>query len=163
MIIRIAQFINIFLFALVTGVFWGTWFSLSRSIASITPETFLETGRAIIQNLAWPMRILMPSAILTNLAVLFLLFRSKQTKAFGVSLAGLLLFIVALVITLLVNVPIDNEIRQWMLATLPSNWEEIRDRWQLYHTIRTFLSLAGFGCALSSALFFTVARRDTRF
>jgi hypothetical protein len=23
-------------------VFWGTWFSLSRSIAAIRPETFLE-------------------------------------------------------------------------------------------------------------------------
>ena len=157
---RIAQFINIFLFALVTGVFWGTWFSLSRSIASITPETFLETGRTIIQNLAWPMRFLMPSAILSNLALLFLLFRGKRARAFWVSLAGLLLFIVALLITLLVNVPIDNEIKQWTLATLPSNWEEIRDRWQLYHTIRTFLSLAGFGCALSSALFFTAGRRE---
>ncbi len=47
---KIAQFINIFLFALVAGVFWGTWFSLSRSIASITSETFLEVGRTMIQN-----------------------------------------------------------------------------------------------------------------
>ena len=32
---RLAQFVHLFLFALVTGVFWGTWFSLSRAIASI--------------------------------------------------------------------------------------------------------------------------------
>jgi hypothetical protein len=31
--LRIAQFANVVLFALVMGVFWGTWFSLSRSIA----------------------------------------------------------------------------------------------------------------------------------
>ncbi|PYQ64759.1 MAG: hypothetical protein DMF54_13225 [Acidobacteria bacterium] len=35
-IMKIAQFVNVFLFALVAGIFWGTWFSLSRSISSIT-------------------------------------------------------------------------------------------------------------------------------
>jgi hypothetical protein len=40
--IRVVQFVNVLLFALVMGVFWGTWFSLSRSIASIRPETFLD-------------------------------------------------------------------------------------------------------------------------
>jgi len=66
----------------------------------------------------------------------------------------LLLFVVVLLVTLLVNVPIDNQIKQWTVATLPSNWEQVRDRWQFYHTIRTFASLAGLGCALASALFF---------
>ncbi len=31
---RLARFVHLFLYALVAGVFWGTWFSLSRSIAS---------------------------------------------------------------------------------------------------------------------------------
>jgi len=35
-IMKIAQFVNVFLFAMVAGIFWGTWFSLSRSISSIT-------------------------------------------------------------------------------------------------------------------------------
>ncbi len=55
MALQIMQFVTIMLFALVVGVFWGTWFSLSRSIATITPETFLEVGKAIIQNLAAPL------------------------------------------------------------------------------------------------------------
>lgn len=151
---KVAQFINIFLFALVAGVFWGTWFSLGRSMASITPETYLETGRAMIQNLAWPMRILMPAAILSTLPVLFLLFRRKTAGALYLASAGLLLFIATLLITLLANVPINEQLMQWTLATLPSNWEEIRDRWQFYHTIRTFASLAALGCVLASALFF---------
>jgi uncharacterized membrane protein len=151
---RIAQFINIFLFALVSGVLWGTWFSLSRSIASITPAGFLEIGRTMIRNLAWPMRILMPASILSALAVLLLLFHSEPAGAFYLELAGFLLFIVVLLVTLLVNVPIDNLIKRWTLETLPSDWKSIRDRWQRYHTVRTFASLGGLGCALASALFF---------
>jgi uncharacterized membrane protein len=151
---RIAQFVNIFLFALVSGVLWGTWFSLSRSIASITPAGFLEIGRTMIRNLAWPMRILMPASILSALAVLFLLFRQQLTGAFYFEVTGLVLFVVVLLVTLLVNVPIDNRIKQWTPTTLPSDWTRIRDRWQLYHTVRTFASLAGLGCALASGLFF---------
>ena len=150
---KIAQFINIFLFALVSGVLWGTWFSLSRSIATITPEGFLEIGRTMIANLAWPMRLLMPASILSALAVLLLQLRRGPSEAFYFEMTGLILYIGVLVITLLVNVPIDNRIKRWTPATLPSNWKDLRDRWQLFHTLRTFASLAGLGCVLASGLF----------
>ena len=50
------------LFSLVTGVFWGTWFSLSRAIGALTPATFLEVGHTMIGNLGGPMSVLMPAA-----------------------------------------------------------------------------------------------------
>jgi uncharacterized membrane protein len=155
--VKILKFISLFLFALVAGVFWGTWFSLSRSIASITPGTFLEVGRIMIANLALPMSILMPAALLSMLPVLFVLFRRRNMAAFFLAVAGLLLFVLALVITLAVNVPIDNQIRQWTVTTLPSDWQAIRDRWEFYHGLRTFASLAGFACTLASALFSTAS------
>src|SRR5215217_7841052 len=127
--LKLAQFINILLLFLVAGVLWGTWFSLARSITSITPKTFLAIGQIMIGNLALPMSILMPIALLSTLPVLFLLYRQKSTPAFYLTLCGLVLFVVALVITLVVNVPIDNQIKQWMVETLPTNWEAIRDRW----------------------------------
>jgi hypothetical protein len=64
--LRIAQFANVVLFALVMGVFWGTWFSLSRSIASITPESFLEIGQVMIANLGGQMSVLMPAALISS-------------------------------------------------------------------------------------------------
>jgi uncharacterized membrane protein len=149
---KAASFVNLFLLALVAGIFWGTWFSLSRSIASITPQTFLEVGRTMIQNLGGPMRLLMPAAILSFIPVLFGLFRRHQRAALFLASTGLALFILALLVTLLVNVPIDSRIHQWTLATLPRDWEAIRDRWEFYHTVRTFAALAGLGCALASAL-----------
>src|SRR4030095_2744347 len=71
--LEIWQFINILLSALVTGVFWGTWLGLVRSMASLTPETFLAVGHAMIGNLGTIMAILMPAALLATLPVLFLL------------------------------------------------------------------------------------------
>jgi hypothetical protein len=58
--LKIVQFITVFLLFLVTGVFWGTWFSLARSMSSISPGTFLEVGLTMIGNLAVPMATLMP-------------------------------------------------------------------------------------------------------
>lgn len=151
--LKIAQCINILLLLLVTGVFWGTWFSLSRSIASIPPGTFLSIGRIIIGNLAGPMPILMPLALLSTLPVLFLLYRQKLLKGFYLTLVGLMLFVVALLATLLVNVPIDKQIAKWTIETLPSDWESLRLRWGFYHAVRMLASLMGFGIILISALF----------
>jgi hypothetical protein len=149
--VRIARFVHLFLFALVVGVFWGTWFSLSRSIAAITPGTFLEVGHALIANLGGPMAVLMPATLVSAVPVLVSLYRLDR-RSFFLMLVGAGLLVVALVITLTVNVPIDDAIDRWTVATLPPDWSISRDRWQAYHTLRTFASLAGFGCALAAVL-----------
>jgi uncharacterized membrane protein len=56
--------------------------------------------------------------------------------------AGFALMVAALVVTLAVEVPIDNQIQDWTAATLPGDWRSIQARWELFHTIRTFLSIA---------------------
>ena len=151
MTLRIAQFINIPLLVLVAGVFWGTWFSLSRSIAGFTPEAFLAIGQRMIGNLAPVMPILMPVALLSTLPVLFLLF--PQKRVFYAALAGFLLFVIATLITVVIEVPIDNQIKVWTVSSLPPDWTEIRDRWELFHTARTFASLIGLGLIVGAALF----------
>jgi uncharacterized membrane protein len=153
--VRIVQFVNVLLFALVMGVFWGTWFSLSRSIASIKAETFLEVGHTMIANLGGPMSVLMPAALLSSVPPLIVLFRRRRIAAFNLALASLALMVGALVVTLAVNVPIDVEINRWTANTLPSDWTTTRDRWEFYHTVRTFASIAAVGFAIASALNWT--------
>jgi len=40
------------------------------------------------------------------------------------------------------RVPIDNQIQDWTAASLPADWRSIQARWELFHTIRTFISIA---------------------
>lgn len=148
--LRTSQFINIMLFALVAGVFWGTWFSLSRSIAEISPELFIGIGKAIIKNLAVPMRILMPLTLLSTFPVLF--WMPQKRSAFVYTSLGLLLMIGATLVTVFIEVPIDNQLKQWTLTTLPTNWQALRDRWEFYHTVRTFVSLAALASVLIGSL-----------
>ena len=148
---RVAQVITIVLFALVMGVFWGTWFSLSRTMSQLSPETFLAVGHEMIQNLGTPMAILLPFALLSALITLVLARQEGHAAAFRWVAAGFLLMVAALVITLAVEVPIDNRIQTWTAATLPADWRSIQSRWELWHTIRTFLSIAAVVTATISA------------
>jgi uncharacterized membrane protein len=139
---RLAKVTTITLFALVTGVFWGTWFALSRTMERLTAETFLAVGHEMIGNLGGPMAVLLPLALLSALVTLALLRGRPRQQAFWWLLAGLGLMVAALVITLAVEVPIDNRIEVWTVATLPADWRAIQARWELFHTVRTFVSIA---------------------
>ena len=149
---KIIDFAALFLLALVTGVFWGTWFTLTRSIETFSAAEFIHIGKTIIASVAVPMRILMPSCILFMILSAWF-YPEKKSPGFYFSVAGCLLIIIALLITLLAEVPIDNQIKTWTASTVSSEWEAIRDRWQLFHTARTFISLASFA-SLALALIF---------
>ena len=140
--VRAAQATTVVLFALVMGVFWGTWFSLSRTMSQLSPETFLAVGHEMIQNLGTPMAILLPFALLSALITLVLARQEGHAAAFRWVAAGFLLMVAALVITLAVEVPIDHRIQTWTAATLPADWRSIQSRWELWHTVRTFASIA---------------------
>jgi len=67
-----------------------------------------------------------------------------------------LLMVCALIITLGVEVPIDNQIKVWTATTMPPDWQLLRDRWEFYHTMRTFVSIAAVALITISSLFGTV-------
>jgi hypothetical protein len=81
--LKLAQFSTNILFALVMGVFWGAWFALSRSIAVLRAQTFLDIGHATIRNLGVPISILMPLSLVSAIIVLVLL--PKRSKVFALA------------------------------------------------------------------------------
>jgi uncharacterized membrane protein len=152
MTLKILELISILLSALVAGVFWGPWLSLSRSNAMFKPDVFLAIAHRMTQNLASVMRILMPAAMLSMLAVLFLSYRGGG-KTFYLTLAGFVLFLVALLVTVIVEVPIVKQITTWTVTTLPRDWQQLRDRWGAFHVIRVVASLAGLTFLVMAAIF----------
>jgi uncharacterized membrane protein len=152
MFVKLAQLLNIMLYVLVAGVLWGTWLSLGRTMTRYDAATFLADGQHMISNLATIMAALMISAAAAGLVVVVLLFRRRSTVAAWLALAGLLLIIAVITVTLAVEVPIDNKIKTWTTATLPADWQDLRSRWAAFHTLRTFLSLAAVAAAVGAAL-----------
>jgi uncharacterized membrane protein len=135
------EFSALILSALVMGVFWGTWFTLTRSIHDFSPGEFIHIGRTIIANVAVPMSIIMPLTLLLQL-IAALLVRNQNRSSFSLYSASFVLMILTLIFTVAVEVPIDNKIKAWTEVTLPSNWEALRTKWNQFHTLRTFTSIA---------------------
>jgi uncharacterized membrane protein len=152
MINQLIHFFALFLLMLVTGIFWGPLFSLHRSLKVFNAGEFIHIVKTMAANLAVPMRILMPSCIILMLSSVWI-YPLKDSLGFYLNLTAFLLVLISLIITLLVEVPIIDQIQQWTRETIPSNWEAIRDRWVKFHIIRTLASLASFASCTASILF----------
>ena len=119
--LKAAEFATLILSALVMGVFWGTWFTLTRSIHNFSAAEFIHIGKTIIGNVAIPMSIIMPLTLLCML-IAILLSRRVNRSSFYLYTLSFILMIATLVITIVVEVPIDNQIKNWTEATIPANW-----------------------------------------
>lgn len=138
--LKATEFIGLLLTSLVTGVFWGTWFTLTRSLNDFAPAEFIHIGKTIIANVGMPMRIIMPT---TLLFILLAMWQSRRfyKSSFYLYITAFLLMVVTLIITVAVEVPIDNQISTWTADTIPGNWRSLRAEWERFHTIRTFISI----------------------
>ena len=146
------ELISIVVSALVAGMFHGPWIALSRSMSSFTPEFFLAIVDRMNRNMAPVMTVLMPAALLSIIPVMLLSYRVRPLT-FYLSATAFVLYIVALLVTVVVEVPIVEEIVTWKVSTLPGNWQETRDRWMRFHVIRVVAGLGSVVLLVAGAIF----------
>jgi uncharacterized membrane protein len=146
------QLISIVLSALVSGMFHGPWVALSRSMRTFTPEVFLAVVDRMNRNMAPVMTVLMPAALLSIIPVLFLSYR-EQPRTFYLNAIAFALFIIALLVTVVVEVPIVEEIVTWTASSLPENWQQLRDRWIKFHIIRVIAGITSVVLLVVGAVF----------
>jgi uncharacterized membrane protein len=146
------QLISIVLSALTAGMFHGPWIALSRSMKTFSPEVFLEIVDRMNRNMAPVMTVLMPGTMLSIIPVLLFAYRQRP-MVFYLSAAALLLFLVALLVTVVVEVPIVQQIVTWTPPTLPENWQQLRDRWMRFHVLRVIAGMASLIFLVVAAIF----------
>jgi len=140
---RICEAVCIVLAALAAGMFFGPWLALTISIRTFEPDLFLAIVRRLNVNMARVMTVLLPATLLSMLPVLCLSY-GVRPKMFAATLASFALFVAALLVTMLIEVPIVQQIVTWTVPTLPGNWQKLRDRWGAFHIVRVVAALAGF-------------------
>jgi uncharacterized membrane protein len=156
MVLKVLHFVIIMIYVLVAGVMWGTWLSLGRTMTGYDATTFLADGHHMIANLAVPMAVpmavLMVAAVVVGAIGCLGLLRRNATTAAWLAVAGWVFMIGVLVVTVAVEVPLDNEINRWTVATLPGGWTQQRARWATFHAVRTALSLLAVAAAVLAGL-----------
>jgi uncharacterized membrane protein len=152
MALKIWELVSIILLTLVSGMYWGPWLALSRSLGTFEPKVFLPLVRRMSRNMGSLMTFLTPAALLSTVPVLWLS-HGAQPETFALTLAALLLFALTLAVTMLVEVPIVMQIAAWTESTLPDDWQRLRDRWGAFHYARIIPSLVGLVLLLAGAIF----------
>jgi uncharacterized membrane protein len=149
---RTWELCSVLLAALMAGMFFGPWAALSRSLDTFEPGVFLAIVNRMNRNMAPVMIVLMPAAMLSIIPVL-IYSHGVAPRTFYFFLAGFVLFIVALLVTVVVEVPIVEKICTWTPATLPGDWQQVRDRWQAFHVVRVVAGLVGLVFLLLGTIF----------
>ena len=119
---------------------------------TFSPEFFLEIVDRMNRNMAPVMTVLMPCTMLSIIPVMLFSYR-QQPMVFYLSAVALLLFLIALLVTVVIEVPIVQQIVTWTPSTLPENWQQLRDRWMRFHVLRVFAGLASLIFLLVAAIF----------
>jgi uncharacterized membrane protein len=150
--LKICELISIVLSALLGGMYCGPWLALSRSMRTFKPEVFLDIVDRMNRNMESVMTVLTPVALIAVAPVLFISYH-EQPRTFYLTLAGFALFVAALVVTMLIEVPIVKQIVMWTVETLPGNWQQLRDRWVAFHIIRVVAGIGGLAFLVAGAMF----------
>ena len=150
--LKIWEAVEIVLSALVGGMYWGPWLALTRSMRTFKPGVFLDIVNRMNRNMESVMTALTPAALLSIVPVLFLSYKERPAT-FCLTFTGFLSFIVALIVTMRVEVPIVKQIVTWTPETLPGNWRQLRDRWGAFHIIRVVAGIVGLVFLVAGAIY----------
>jgi hypothetical protein len=153
--VKIVQFVALLLTALSMGVHFGTWLTEGPLRRTQSGPLFIEVHQGRDRVVARVMPILGSAALIfLALAVFFV---RAVPAAFALSLAGFVLCMGDMLVTVLVNVPINGEVQSWQPDAPPAEWKRLRDRWERFHSIRTLLIVSGFALFAASAVFFEIS------
>ncbi len=111
-------------------------------ISRLDDAVHIQAAQTLAKVLGMVMSFWYPLTFLLSLAVTFVAHTTRGTP-WWLALASTALFALISVYSLLLPVPINNQVARWQPDTVPANWRALRRRWDLLHAIRVaFLVIA---------------------
>jgi hypothetical protein len=123
-------------------IFLGTLIAITPVTRSLDAETYIRVQQPMTRHVT---PIASISGVVAGLAAVTLTVRRRRRN---LPCGGLVVAVVCLVTlgvsSLVVNVPINSDVQGWVAAHPPADWASVRDRWDIFHVIRSLLSLVAF-------------------
>jgi hypothetical protein len=134
---------SVFAIGLLAGLLVGT--GMDHYMAGGLPEAAWVTWR---QTRSWVFPAIMPWFF--NLTLLLLVAASivNGGRARWFFAAATVCALVAILVTVRLEVPMNKMISSWTPGAAPANWAAIRDQWLRNHLVRSIAGVLGFLCAL---------------
>jgi uncharacterized membrane protein len=143
-VLGVARFGAVLFTGLVAGIFLGDRMGASFARPALSPSSFVTFQQIQHAHFVKMMPILIGIATLSSVAWLVLIRARSGGAEFVLVALGTLAYISVIVLTRMVNVPINNQLMTWNAVSPPPDVMEIWARWEHVHTVRTFLAVSGF-------------------
>jgi Domain of unknown function (DUF1772) len=125
-------------------------------ISALDDATHVRAAQALAAALGRAMPFWYALTLLLSGAVAFIV-RPAGTSGHQLALAAAGLFAAMIVYTVLLPVPINNQVARWEPDSLPANWRQLRRRWDVLHAVRLGVLIVALlflvtSCLLCSAI-----------
>ncbi|NEA30478.1 DUF1772 domain-containing protein [Streptomyces sp. SID13031] len=138
---RFVRFANVAFAGLFAG-FLLTVLVLEHSLRPFDGHVYTQVRQVELVRLDTLASVTLLPAVITTVV---LVLRSWRAPA----IAALVLLVGVFALTLIVNLPINSDQADWLVATPPADWADVRDRWQLAHLARTVAAIIALGLLIS--------------
>ena len=151
-VIPLSMFASLMFVGLVAGILLATELGQVRVQKRLGARDFTLVKHDFEMALGRVMPVLVIAAGVSIIPLLLLL-APRGRVPFIAALVALLLWVGVILVTLVVNAPINALARHWDPETPPEDWEELRRRWHLGQAIRTPLAVAAFAGVTLACVF----------
>jgi uncharacterized membrane protein len=111
-------------------------------ISRLEDSVHIRAAQTLAKVLGMVMSFWYPLTFLLALALTFVAHSAGSTP-WWLALASTVLFALISVYSVLLPVPINNQVARWQPDSVSANWRDLRRRWDLLHAIRVvFLVIA---------------------
>ncbi|MFN4316321.1 MAG: hypothetical protein ACK4E0_18695 [Chitinophagaceae bacterium] len=144
MLIKIAYFSTLLLYAAVISQSLFYWLAMSNVTRNMKAQAYIEARQLIDKNLQRTLANVYYAAIFSCILLIAFSVTNPGGLLFTTSILSLLALISDIFLALRYNIPINREINAWSADMYPDNWHQYRDRWLSIYQIRQVLNLLGF-------------------
>jgi len=139
----VLEFVTLVVTGFTSCAEFGSYAFVHSVIRRLPPEHQVFVEKGLLRTFGRVMPVLM--ALCPALSIAYATQASASLGALvGIRWMSALVFVAALISTILFNVPINLATRRWNPHDPPQNWKETRNRWELFQAVRSWLLLIGF-------------------
>jgi uncharacterized membrane protein len=136
-------FISLFVTGFTACAEFGSYAFVHPVIRKLPEEQHVRVEQGLLKTFGRIMPVLM--TLCPILTVVYAIQMNDQGWARLVRWGAAVAFVIALISTIIFNVPINLATGRWNPAHPPEDWKQTRNRWEFFQGIRSWFLLIGFG------------------
>jgi len=143
-VLTVSRVLTVGSVGLFAGILLGDLAGPAQARPVLDPSAFVQLQQIVHARYVIMMPALIAAALLAGFTWIFLIRSNRKTPEFWLVAGTIIATSFCLIITRLVNVPVNNQLVEWSIAFPPPNVHELWAPWEGAHAIRTVVALAGF-------------------